>query len=533
MEVLNSAGGYEVSETDGRPGLRAAIYARVSDPKQVNGASLDTQMAACRRHATERGWWVDERHVHREIYTAKELHERPRLTALREAIRDGALDVVVCYAVDRLTRNQAHMYILVDEFERRGVRLEFVTEQFEDTAVGKFILSAKTFAAELEREKIIERTYRGTIARARAGKPLAGPHPPYGYRWNGDKSAYEVDPIAAPVVRRIFREATAGRSLRQIAIGLGADGIASPGGKPYWHFTTVRLILRSRIYIGEAAALRTRTVRLAGGGYRMTRRPEHEHIPLPEGVAPPLVDRATFEAVQERLRANQERAARNNRTPEGALLRAGFIRCGHCNNRMYVYTHSRRDTWSYRCGAKLHVGGCRGNAVRVAEVDAFVWDRVREVLLDPDIVARELARLRADDPTERDLADIDRALAEIAKLQERATRAILLLEDDAAAPLVAQLKALSERRRELATEREAVLARRAGWDAARSRLVHIDAVRAGIAAELDTLAYQERRLALDALGVRVKAYRPEHGSRLVVELDLAVADDIAFNSASA
>ena len=39
--------------------------------------------------------------------------------------------------------------------------MEFVTERFEDTAVGRFILAARAFIAEVEREKIVERTTRG------------------------------------------------------------------------------------------------------------------------------------------------------------------------------------------------------------------------------------------------------------------------------------------------------------------------------------------------------------------------------------
>ncbi len=74
---------------------------------------------------------------------------------------------MICYAVDRLSRNQAHIYIVVEEFDRAGTRLEFVTEDFEDSAVGKFLLSAKGFAAEIEREKILERSIRGKRARDR------------------------------------------------------------------------------------------------------------------------------------------------------------------------------------------------------------------------------------------------------------------------------------------------------------------------------------------------------------------------------
>ena len=54
--------------------------------------------------------------------------------------------------------------------EQAGAKLQFVTEKFEDTAIGRFILAARAFIGEVEREKIAERTMRGKAERAKAGK---------------------------------------------------------------------------------------------------------------------------------------------------------------------------------------------------------------------------------------------------------------------------------------------------------------------------------------------------------------------------
>ena len=90
--------------------------------------------------------------------------------------------MIVAYAVDRLSRSQNHIGILFDEFETSGVTLAFVTERFEDTAGGRFILAARAFIAEVEREKIAERTMRGKEERARSGRiPQATGRGMYGY----------------------------------------------------------------------------------------------------------------------------------------------------------------------------------------------------------------------------------------------------------------------------------------------------------------------------------------------------------------
>ena len=60
--------------------------------------------------------------------------------------------------------------ILVDEWERHGAMPAFVTEDLDQSPIGKVILSLKGFAAEVEREKIQERTMRGLRSRMAAGK---------------------------------------------------------------------------------------------------------------------------------------------------------------------------------------------------------------------------------------------------------------------------------------------------------------------------------------------------------------------------
>src|SRR5205814_1170914 len=96
--------------------------------------------------------------------------ERPGIERARELLRAGAVDDVIVYAVDRLSRHQNHIGVLFADIQDADAELCCVTEPFEDTAVGRFILAARAFAAEVEREKISERTKRGKAERARSGR---------------------------------------------------------------------------------------------------------------------------------------------------------------------------------------------------------------------------------------------------------------------------------------------------------------------------------------------------------------------------
>jgi site-specific DNA recombinase len=231
---------------------RAALYIRVSSKTQEeDGTSLATQEQRCRAYCAEHGYTVDEAHCFIEVHTGAELWERPRLTAMREIVRQHGVDVVVGYAVDRVSRNQAHLAIVVDELERHGARLELVTEDFEQSAVGAFIRNAKAFAAELELEKIKERTGRGRRARAEAGKLMTGPRPLYGYRWNATKTAYEEDPATAPIVRRMFHDVLRGVPMTALAVNLTKDGIPTPTGRSFWQVPTLQYILHHPTYAGR------------------------------------------------------------------------------------------------------------------------------------------------------------------------------------------------------------------------------------------------------------------------------------------
>src|SRR5687768_17172712 len=102
--------------------MRAIVYGRVStDAQERDGTSLDTQERACLDFARQQGWRVIE--VIRDAASGFSL-DRPGIERARWLLRNGAADVVLAYAVDRLSRNQNHIGILVDEIQQAGARLE-------------------------------------------------------------------------------------------------------------------------------------------------------------------------------------------------------------------------------------------------------------------------------------------------------------------------------------------------------------------------------------------------------------------------
>lgn len=108
--------------------------------------------------------------------SGKNIH-RPQLEALRAYVRDGSDDVVRVKSVDRLARSTQDLLSLLQEFQSKGVSVDFVDSPALSTSTpsGKFTLTVLAAVAEFECELIKERQREG-IALARAkGKYQRGP----------------------------------------------------------------------------------------------------------------------------------------------------------------------------------------------------------------------------------------------------------------------------------------------------------------------------------------------------------------------
>src|SRR5215213_3555616 len=495
---------------------RAVIYTRVSSQGQEDNSSLRTQAAACLAYAEERGWQIVG--TFSDVHTGAEYRERPGLSTLREQVRADAVDVVLAFALDRLSRNQAHLAVLAEEVEEHGARLEFVTEEFEDSAVGKFIRSAKSFAAEVEREKLSERTVRGRIARVQSGKLIPGGRPPYGYRWRDEtKGQLDEDPTTGPVARRMFAAIAGGMTLYRLTAALMEDGIPTPTGRGVWHASTLSSILHHPAYQGDAYGWGIRKA-----GVRPQWFDPEKAIRLPDGTIPPLVDRATWAAVQEIMKRNKEQSVRSAKDPEAALLRGGFVHCGTCGRVMKVRPRSNGGV-DYYCTGNGGLPCARPTSIMGTVLDPAVWERVRAVIVDPTTVAREVGRLRENDPTADDLRAVRRLVADVERQRTNLTSALAILDDpEAAAPLVAQLRALAERRRALDTEEAALAQRQASWQSAWLDVGNLAKWCATVSGRVDTLTWRERRMALSALGVSATIYPYGHNPRYIIDADISL-----------
>src|SRR5512133_1810907 len=279
-----------ITRTDGQARV-AAIYARVSSERQRQEQTIQSQTAALRELAEQRGLLVPEEFVFEDDGFSGVSLQRPALERLRDRAFEGCFEVVFCHAPDRLARRYAYQVLLLEELARCGIEVMFAKEpEHSGTPEDELLRQFQGMIAEYERAQIAERCRRGKLHRARAGAVSVLSNAPYGYRYvkrtEHADAFFEIDELEAPIVREIFdRYVEQRESIVQIAKSLSEQGVPTRTGKPCWGPSTIWAILRNPAYTGQAAYGRRRVTGARAKPLRVTRqraghsgRSAYEHV---------------------------------------------------------------------------------------------------------------------------------------------------------------------------------------------------------------------------------------------------------------
>jgi site-specific DNA recombinase len=355
--------------------IRVVIYARVSTQEQADeGTSLEHQCEQLRTYCQAQKWQVMGTYVD-PGHTGKNA-DRDGLKNLMSGAKLGLFQKVVVYKLDRLARKLRLLLELEENLKDSGIYLYSLKDQVDtSTAIGRTVFQVLGLVSEWERETIIERTKTGRINRFKAGC-WGGGKCLYGYSYNPNTKKLIINEAEAAVVRRIFNEYNAGKSMARIADILNAERIPSRYSTAKgWRMSAIRDIL-------------------VHPGYKGTQYVNHHlHSSKLSDVKPPgAIEISIPKIVTDELWYGAQEHRRNNRHvqtfPSGSRLLQGLVKCGICG--YYFRSISTRNQKTYECRGRLkyvHIDGsprCTAPIINAEWLEEEVWQKIESILNDPN-----------------------------------------------------------------------------------------------------------------------------------------------------
>ncbi|MDB5184332.1 MAG: Site-specific recombinase, invertase Pin [Candidatus Saccharibacteria bacterium] len=419
----------------------AAIYMRVSTAHQEEEQTIGNQkMEIMERVGKDTNVTLITDYEYKDEGWSGAIIERPDLDRMRSDAREGKFEVLYVYDRGRLSRKFVHQEIILEELRECGIECislhDINGKSTEEVLMG----SVMGIFHEYERVKITERMRIGKVRKVRENKKLLGYNPKYGYDYfrrikagpDARDGYFDINEQQAKVVKQVFEWIAAGVSKHEVKRKLFKMGIAPPKGKrDQWSGGTLDRMVRDSTYMGDhyynkSESVPTKNPQNPELKYRKVqkgsrkRRPKEEwfHVAVPAIVSPDL-----FHKVQVQLDKNKRTNTRNNSVNQ--YLVAGLIECV-CGKARTGDPASNGSSY-YRCTDRLSKypleRECREHGINVPVFDGLVWQNIKELLLNPQLVIAQAQRRQATSPLQNQLDALHESLKKLDDEQYRYDKA--------------------------------------------------------------------------------------------------------------
>lgn len=298
--------------------------------------------------------------------------ERPEFEKLMEAVKHGEVDCIVVKDLSRFGRNYKETGNYLERiFPFLGVRFIAVNDGFDTLTAERgadgYLVPLKNLINEVYSKDISKKICSALSTKQKTGD-FIGAWAPYGYRKCADNPhKLEPDEATAPVVRQIFQWRVDGMSVTRIAKKLNDSGIPSPSAYLYntgvcktekyngaiWHIQAVKIILTRQVYIGHMVQGTKRQSFYENR--RQYKKPQEEWI-IVENTHEPIIDRDTFEKVQEIMRQRNEeyfeKLGRFSHLETTENILKGLVYCADCKRPLVRYknvSHNKKLWYTFIC----------------------------------------------------------------------------------------------------------------------------------------------------------------------------------------
>ncbi len=341
----------------------AVIYARYSSDSQTE-QSIEGQLRVCEEFAQKNNILILGTYIDRAMTGTND--NRPDF---RKMIADSSKrewDYVICYKLDRFSRNKYETTIHKKTLKDNGVKVLSAMENIPDTPEGIILESLLEGMNQYYSAELAQKVKRGMYETRRKGYYQGGGLP-YGYKIDGRKIVINDD--AAEVVRYMYEQYAKGAFVKDIIEELTNRGVLHRG-KPFAK-NTVYGILKNERYSGI---------------YR------HGDEVI-ENMFPRIVSAETYQLVRAKVKKNEF----GKRSIKTVYLLRGKVKCGYCGMPISAETGTTRQgvvIHYYKClGKKKYGNGCVKTQIRKEFLEEFVLNCIVEELSKPKMINYIVANL--------------------------------------------------------------------------------------------------------------------------------------------
>ncbi len=454
----------------------ADTYYRLSDEEKKYGnesESITNQREIVREYCQRNGIIIVKEFVD-DGYSGGNF-ERPGFQAMLEHLATGKANTVVTKDLSRLGRDMTESSYYAERFfPEHDIRYLAPGNDFD--SMGDNLMAPFQFAMNDVYLRDTSRKVKQTLdMKRKKGKYAACP--PYGYK-KAERTTDQLvpDENTAPIVRQIFAWAADGLSARGIAVRLNQQGAIPPlkyrveyrdhftpqgasRASDYWNGTTVKRILRNRVYLGHTILGKSRKVNVKSK--KKISVPQDEWC-CTENTHEPLVTQEQFDHAEHFLSENTKSHAANPAFRHSIF--GGIAYCAHCGAAMCsggsVYKGERAKYWYLVCNhiTKRSQRACaHGARIRYDDLLEIVRSDLNTLLafskedvetITQAAIARSSAGFDPAESKEKTLEHVETQMQRIVKMVERAYR------DNAAGNLSDEL--LDEMMERFGKERQAL-----------------------------------------------------------------------------